>query len=249
MSVLLLSDLHLPPVESPLREGFLAFLEGPARAASAVWLLGDLFESWAGDDVGIFDYAAEIVALRRLTRAGVEVHFLPGNRDFLVGERFAAKTGVQLDADPVTCFIGGIHTLLSHGDQWCTADSGYQLWRRFSRNPIAQKLFGALPWQTRQRIAGRLRQQSRELSSDKPPAILDVTKGAIRAAFARYRVKRIVHGHTHRPDLHRYPRDFGEVERIVLADWTPERMEYLEIADDGSFTRKLLGAMAETARE
>lgn len=235
MATLLLSDLHLPAEPSPLREGFARFLHGPARGAQAVYLLGDIFEYWIGDDVGLRDYAAEVAALRTLTDAGVRLYFMHGNRDFLVGRAFAAATGVQLLADPSLVKFDGRRLLLSHGDAWCTDDRGYQRWRRFARNRVAQWLFLRLPQARRQAIAGGVRGRSGAAKRYKPEDIMDVNAGAVAAAFRRYGVDCIVHGHTHRPAEHRD----AHGERIVLADWQPDRMEYL-VADRGTLRRERL---------
>src|SRR3546814_11864933 len=120
--ILLLSDLHLPNEPSPLREGFLRFLDGPARAAEAVYILGDLFEYWVGDDVGLHDYAAEVAALRTLSSSGVKLYFMAGNRDFLVGRRFASASGARILKDPQLVDFGGMRPLISHRDRSCSAE-------------------------------------------------------------------------------------------------------------------------------
>src|SRR3546814_9288723 len=155
--ILLLSDLHLPNEPSPLREGFLRFLDGPARAAEAVYILGDLFEYWVGDDVGLHDYAAEVAALQTLSSSGVKLYFMAGNRDFLVGRRFASASGTRILKDPQLVDFGGMRTLISHGDRYCSDDVGYQRWRHFSRNAFVQWLFMRLPSATRHKIAGGMR--------------------------------------------------------------------------------------------
>ncbi|TXH03586.1 MAG: UDP-2,3-diacylglucosamine diphosphatase [Nevskiaceae bacterium] len=231
MSVLLLSDLHLPAQPSRLRDVFVEFLEGPARSAKQVFILGDLFEYWIGDDVGLQVYARELSRLAALSAKGVAVAFMRGNRDFLVGDAFAQITGATLLEDPTRLTLAGVPTLLSHGDLYCTDDLAYQRWRRISRNPLCQAVFRALPRGWRERIAGNLRSQSASGKAMKPAGIMDVNEGAIARAFAQHGVTRIIHGHTHRPADHRY--DGGGRERIVLADWRPDRMEYLQADDDG----------------
>lgn len=228
MSTLLLSDLHLPDEPSPLREGFLHFLSGPARDAQAVYILGDLFEVWIGDDIGLGRHAAEVSALHALSDAGVAVYFMHGNRDFLIGRRFAEATGARLLQDPVTIDLEGTPTLLGHGDRWCTDDLPYQRWRRFSRNRFAQWLFMRLSPERRRSIAGDLRGKSDQGKRMKTAAIMDVNAEAIAQAFQSTGVTRMIHGHTHRPDMHRLEIDGRRVERVVLADWRPDRMEYLE---------------------
>ena len=238
MTALLLSDLHLPAKPSPLREGFLRFLSGPAQEARQVYILGDLFEYWIGDDVGLRIYRDEIVALRALTDAGVRVCFMHGNRDFLVGAGFAAASGVELLDDPLAVDLDSRRVLLSHGDIWCSDDRAYQRWRRFSRNPVAQSLFLKLPLALRARIAGGVRRRSHDDKHRKTVEIMDVNPATIVDAFRRCGCERIIHGHTHRPAEHRLQVDGRDVERIVLADWTPQRMEWLRI-DNGIERRRL----------
>lgn len=234
--VYLLSDLHLPVGASALRKTFLAFLEGPARSASEIYILGDLFEYWVGDDAGLEHYRAEVHALRSLHDAGVKVSFQHGNRDFLVGRTFADTAGVTLLPETQTVELGGERVLLAHGDQYCTADRGYQRWRGFSRNYPIQFLFGCLPRSLRARIGGGVRRRSSAQKSTLAMDIMDVSEDAIRAQFEESGVDRIIHGHTHRPADHAY--DIGGRPRIrtVLADWRPDYCEVLR-ADDSGFTR------------
>ena len=224
-----MSDLHLPAQASTLRQDFLRFLQGPARKAEAVYLLGDIFEAWIGDDDGLAHYGAEIEALRALSQSGVPVFFQHGNRDFLVGERFARAAGVSLLADPVVAEIEGHRTLLTHGDLLCTDDVGYQRWRRFSRNGCVQWLFLRIPASVKRAIADRLRRGSKSAKTRKSMAIMDVNEAAVSECFLSYGVDRIIHGHTHRPDVHRELVDGRECERIVLADWREDRREYLQV--------------------
>jgi len=230
MATLFLSDLHLPDEPSPLREGFLRFLEGPAARAEAVYILGDLFEYWVGDDVGLRQHAAEVRGLQRLSQSGVRIYFMHGNRDFMIGRRFASAAGVELLRDPHLITLSGQPTLLSHGDRWCTDDVGYQRWRRFSRNALAQWLFLRLPEHRRQSIAGNLRGKSHDDKQGKSEAIMDVNPETIRSAFTQHRATLIIHGHTHRPANHKVLMGDQATERIVLADWQPQRMEYLQAA-------------------
>ena len=230
MTTLLLSDLHLPAQSSRLREAFVEFLEGPARHARQVFILGDLFEYWIGDDVGVQIYAREISRIAALTASGVEVFFMAGNRDFLVGKGFTEISGARILPDPTITMVETVPTLLSHGDVFCTDDVGYQKWRRISRKPFVQRLFLLLPRVLRERIAGDLRKQSAGNKAGKSAEIMDVNAAAVAAAFNQHQIKRIIHGHTHRPAEHR---DAAGHERIVLADWTLTRMEYLEISASG----------------
>lgn len=230
MTTLLLSDLHLPAQPSRLREAFVEFLEGPARKAQKVFILGDLFEYWIGDDVGLQIYAKEISRIAALSASGVEVFFMAGNRDFLAGKGFAEISGATILPDPCLMVLEGTPTLLSHGDIYCSDDVGYQKWRRISRNSLIQRLFLLLPRALRERIAGDLRSQSAGNKAGKSAEIMDVTEASVVDAFKAHQVRRMIHGHTHRPADHR---DAEGHERIVLADWTPARMEYLEITSSG----------------
>ena len=229
MSVLLLADLHLPAQPSSLRNTFIAFLEGPARRAESVYLLGDLFEYWIGDVEGLQVYAREAESLVGLTASGVRVFVQHGNRDFLLGRQFERATGVKLLPDPCVVDLGGERWLLSHGDAWCTDDVGYQRWRRFSRAHWAQRSFLLLPARWRERIAGGLRGGSTHAKADKSPAIMDVNDAAVRRDLKDAGVGKAIHGHTHRPADHVLPMGSTSGERVVLADWREDRREYLEI--------------------
>ena len=224
---LFLSDLHLPPEPSPLRERFLQFLDGPAREAAAVYILGDLFESWIGDDVGLGLYAAEVAALTALCALGVPVYFQHGNRDFMVGKAFFARTSVIALPDPHTIRLHGQPALISHGDVFCTDDVGYQRWRRFSRIALFQWLFLRLPRARRERIAGGLRSGSDRAKAHKAENIMDVNADAVRHAMTRHRVTHLIHGHTHRPGVYAVPGLAAASQRIVLPDWRPERCDIL----------------------
>ena len=240
---LLLADLHLSAAEekaSFLNEAFLRFCGGPARAAGRVFLLGDLFERWAGDDLGMRDHPREIAALRALAASGVEILYPVGNRDFMVKSAFAAAAQARALPDEVVLTLAdGIPTQHAHGDQYCTDDVGYQRWRRFSRHWLPQWIFLHLSAQRRLRITGGLRDGSTEAKRSKTAGIMDVNAAAIDAAFARSGVRRMIHGHTHRPADHRLDTAGGPCERIVLADWRPERIEWLEVSPAGVFRRLL----------
>ena len=230
---LLISDLHLPVTPSPLREAFVRFVAGPAREARALYILGDLFEVWIGDDAGLPEYTVECAALHALTASGVPVFFMHGNRDFLVDGDFARKTGVQLLPDPCRLELEGVPTVLSHGDLFCTDDVKYQRWRRFSRRPSVQGIFRRLPPGLRQRVAGGVQAKSAADKTMKTDDIMDVNEGAIRAAFAEHSVPRLIHGHTHRPADHAYEIGGRSCMRHVLADWRPDRIEAVRVDETG----------------
>lgn len=222
-----------------MRERFVSFLEGPAREAQAVYILGDLFEYWIGDDVGLEVYAREVSALAALTTGGTPVFFQHGNRDFLVGKAFAHRTGVQLLGDPMVVELHGVRTLISHGDLFCTDDRGYQRWRRFSRSALAQWIYHRLSRARREKIAGGLRSDSDAAKRNKPDAIMDVNLGAVTEAMDRAGVTRLIHGHTHRPAEHRVNLAAGPGERVVLADWRAERTEVLRLSAQGLLRQAL----------
>lgn len=227
---LFLSDLHLPPESSPLRERFIRFLEGPARAAAAVYILGDLFETWIGDDVGLNLYAPEVAALTALSACGVAVYFQHGNRDFMVGRDFFDLTGLRPLPDPQRIELMGRPALVSHGDVFCTDDAGYQRWRRFSRVRLFQWIFLRLSRARRERIAGGLRSGSARTKAD---SILDVNPAAVRGTMARAGVRLLVHGHTHRPGTYPVELPDGPGQRIVLPDWREADCRYLRAGAAG----------------
>jgi UDP-2,3-diacylglucosamine hydrolase len=236
---LFLSDLHLPPEASPLRERFLRFIEHDAPQAGAVYILGDLFEYWIGDDAGLSIYAPEVAALAALVAGGVPVYFQHGNRDFLVGAAFFELTGIQCLKDPEVVTLDGRRTLISHGDVFCTDDVGYQRWRRFSRNRAAQWLFLRLPLSLRTKIAGGVRSGSDSAKRNKPDNIMDVNPDSVRSWMESTGVTRLVHGHTHRPQTHHFTLRGSEAERIVLPDWRPQRCEVLAMSAMSIETRPI----------
>lgn len=233
-TALLVSDIHLPAGRSPYRDALVALLTGPAREADEVFLLGDIFEYWLGDDSGP-DYQDILDTLADLHARGVRLYFQAGNRDFLVSRDTLKRIGVELLDDPLTVQLPDGPALLSHGDIWCTQDRSYQRWRRFSRNPAAQALFRAFPRRLRQRIADRMRTHSAHKARIQADAILDVVPEAVDAAFRAHGIDRIIHGHTHRPG--RYPHSAGT--RIVLPDWRPGSYGYLEATASGLHEREV----------
>jgi UDP-2,3-diacylglucosamine hydrolase len=223
---LYISDLHLSEERPEANERFFRFLEDDAAGADALYVLGDLFEYWIGDDDVDAPFNAVIAGFfRRLSRAGTRLYFMHGNRDFLVGERFAAATGAALLADPTV--IDGV--LLMHGDTLCTGDADYQAWRRTARDPAWQRDFLDKPLAARRATVEGLRAKSKEVIGAKPAEIMDVNDDAVRDALRRHGVSRLVHGHTHRPGVHRLEVDGRRCERWVLPDWYG-RGGYLEIA-------------------
>lgn len=236
--VYFLSDLHLADLEQPATRLFLDWLEGPARQARALYILGDLFEAWIGDDDP--DPLAEAVAeaLARLADEGVQVYFQHGNRDFLIGSDYARRARFKLLPERHLIELAGERCLLLHGDQLCTGDQEYQRWRALCRSPEWQRAFLARPLAERRTKAARAREESRRHQRRLLPALADVELGAVLAAFAETGARRIIHGHTHRPAWHGYPTAAGVRERIVLGDWG-ERGCVLRAGREG-FTLELL---------
>jgi UDP-2,3-diacylglucosamine hydrolase len=226
---LFISDLHLTEERPAANEQFIDFLEGKARSADALYILGDLFEYWIGDDDLEEPFNAVMAGmLRALTRAGVPVYVMHGNRDFLMSERFCAATGAQLLADPTVHQIQGVKTLLVHGDTLCTDDADYQNWRRIARSEEWQRDFLAKSRAERRSMILGLREKSKAVVQAKPAEIMDVSQAAVVEALRRHGVMRLVHGHTHRPGRHAHSVDGHPAERWVLPDWYG-RGGYLEI--------------------
>ena len=236
---LFLSDLHLSPDRRAAAAAFKAFCDGPARAAAAVYILGDLFDWWIGDDQLREPFAADVAAMiRGVTRAGVPVHVAHGNRDFLLGERFAAATGATLLPERLVLDLEGTPTLISHGDELCTGDVDYQRLRTRMRDPVTQRRLLRLPLFARRLIARSLRRKSRDAIARKPEAIMDVDPATVVATFHHYDVRRMIHGHTHRPATHALDVDGLMRERIVLADWHDDG-EYVEAGPAGLLRRRI----------
>lgn len=231
---LFISDLHLSAERPALLALFLDFLRRRAAGAERLFILGDLFDAWIGDDDDALPEVRR--ALRALTRAGTGCALMHGNRDFLIGRRFARATGCRLIRDPYRIRLGGAPALLMHGDLLCTDDISYQRFRRRVRNPIVQRLFLWSPLQQRRRIAHDYRRRSAAATAGKGTEIMDVNAEAVARRLRRHRVQRLVHGHTHRPGDHRLVLDGRERVRHVLADWSDQRGEAL-VHRDGEWNR------------
>jgi UDP-2,3-diacylglucosamine hydrolase len=217
---LFISDLHLAEERAAANERFIGFVEGVARSADALYILGDFFEYWIGDDDLDAPFNAVVAGLLRgLTRGGVPVYVMHGNRDFLLGEAFCRATGSVLLPDPTVAHIEGEKTLLVHGDTLCTDDHDYQAWRRVARSSGWQAEFLAKPREERRSIVLGLREKSKAVVQAKPADIMDVNEGAVVQALREHGVRRLVHGHTHRPGRHEHTVDGRHCERWVLPDW------------------------------
>lgn len=219
MTTAFISDLHLDPSRPEVTALFEQFLAIEARQLEALYILGDLFEAWIGDDDTDAHHAAVKAGLRELTTGGVPAFFMHGNRDFLIGQRFAAETGMTLLDDPVVIDLYGTRTVLAHGDTLCTDDTDYQAFRQTVHQPQWQQHFLSQPLEARRAFAGQARAESRKRQQDKAPEIMNVNQAAVEALFREYDVTRLIHGHTHRPGVHRFSVDGIERTRIVLGDW------------------------------
>ena len=217
MTTLFVSDLHLSPARPAQLTLFLEFLACARQRAQALYILGDLFEVWLGDDDDTPPNAVVVSALAALTSAGVAVHVGYGNRDFLYGSRFVAASGAQLLDDYAVIDLFDTPTLLTHGDLLCTRDVNYQRFRRVVRHPLTRRLFLATPLAWRQRIAHRTRAGTIASMRRKDDGIMDVDETTVAEVMAHHKVKLLIHGHTHRPAVHHYESD--QRRRIVLGDW------------------------------
>lgn len=218
--ILFISDLHLDARRPAITALFLDFLAGlEPRRCTGLYILGDLFEAWIGDDNDDPHDAQVIAALRAAVQRGVPVWIMHGNRDFLLGERFAAASGCTLLPDPSVIDLDGEPTLLMHGDTLCIDDVEYQQFRAMVRDPAWQRQFLARPLAERRAIAANLRETSRQRTGEKAAEIMDVNPQAVLEALRAHGVRRLIHGHTHRPAVHHMDVDGRPAQRIVLGDW------------------------------
>lgn len=219
MTTLFISDLHLDPARPDITNQALAFLEAETRGAEALYVLGDLFEAWVGDDDPEPEKRRVIAALKTLTDGGLPCYFMHGNRDFLVGKGFAAASGCTLLEDPTLIEVYGTPVMLMHGDTLCTDDHEYQAFRKMVRNPDWQRAMLSRPLAERLAIARQLRETSTASMAGKSMEIMDVNQDAVVSAMRTHGVYTLLHGHTHRPAVHRFEADGHEAVRIVLGDW------------------------------
>ena len=219
MSILLVSDLHLEPQRPDIVRAFLHLLETQARGAEALYILGDLFEAWIGDDaMGPFEQEIA-TALRQLADSGTAIYLMHGNRDFLIGKAFCRQAGCRLLPDRHIADFHGQRVLLMHGDTLCTRDEGYQKLRRILRHPLTLFVLRHLPLATRQKLARKLRSESRQQTRAKAMDITDVTEAEVEREMRAAGVTTLIHGHTHRPATHELQVNGQTAQRIVLGDW------------------------------
>jgi UDP-2,3-diacylglucosamine hydrolase len=231
--VLFISDLHLSPERPAIVARFSRFLNEEARRAAALYILGDLFEYWLGDDDAQDEFNRGLLdQIAALAASAVEVSFLHGNRDFLLSEKAVRRANLKLIGDPVERELFGVRTLLMHGDLLCTDDVRYQRYRARVRRPPVIRAFLALPRSVRLAIGGSLRRVSESEKRVKSAVIMDVNQGAVEATLRAHGYPRLIHGHTHRPGRHVHIVDGRACERWVLGDWY-ERGNYLRCDADG----------------
>ena len=241
---LFVSDVHLQPSLPHTTQAFIRFLQHDARKAKQLYLLGDLFEYWAGDDDLVTAYNKQIAdEIRAVSDAGTAVFWIAGNRDFLIGEEFARTTGMTLLPDPYVADIGGQRVVLAHGDAQCTDDHAYMAFRAQVRQPDWQRQFLAMPLAQRKTIIDGMRTGSREAQRNKSCEIMDVNADAIASLFASSATTVMIHGHTHRPATHSDQNQKEGEKRVrhVLPDWdcdcNPPRGGWLAMNADGSIRR------------
>jgi len=230
---LFISDLHLSRERPALVEALRALIAGAARGATALYVIGDLFDAWLGDDQLREPLAADVAqALAELAASGTKIYLQRGNRDFLLGDRFARAAGATLLSDAIVHDVHGTRTLIMHGDVLCTDDLGYQRFRAYWQDPVHRRRLLALPYVVRRGISALFRATSRRATATKAEAIMDVNAGAVADALRAHGVSRLIHGHTHRPARHDLTVDGLVCERYVLADWY-SAASYLRVDETG----------------
>ncbi|KEY49730.1 UDP-2,3-diacylglucosamine diphosphatase [Citrobacter amalonaticus] len=222
MTTLFIADLHLCTEEPAITAGFLRFLAGEARQADALYILGDLFEAWIGDDDPNPLHREIAAAIKAVVDSGVPCFFIHGNRDFLIGKRFACESGMTLLPQEKVLNLYGRRVLILHGDTLCTDDAGYQAFRAKVHQRWLQTLFLALPLCIRKRVAARMRADSKAANRSKSLEIMDVNPHAVIAEMEKHHVQWLIHGHTHRPDVHPLTANGEPAFRVVLGAWHTE---------------------------
>ena len=219
MTTLFISDLHLEESRPDITEAFLGFLDGKASGVDQLYILGDFFEAWIGDDERTPLQEQIATALRKLRDSGTRIFLMHGNRDFLIGQDFCDRAGATLLDDPTVIDLYGTPTLLMHGDSLCTADVEYQKFRANMRNPQWQQMILQRPLKDRQQMARQLREISMAKNQGKEEFIMDVTPEEVVKHLETHGVQRMIHGHTHRPAVHELTANGSPAKRIVLGDW------------------------------
>jgi|TARA_Y100000294_G_scaffold4973_1_gene5051 UDP-2,3-diacylglucosamine hydrolase len=233
-----ISDLHLTPEKPDIQDNFIQFLDSLEPQTSALYILGDLFDYWIGDDAALrLGHESIIKILSKLSDRGTDLFFLPGNRDFLVGDHFAKESGCHLLDDPSRVMLNGTSILLTHGDLLCTDDTAHQKFRSETRNADWKNHFLELPIDQRQKFALDLRSQSKDLKQKKPSFIMDTNQNSVEEIMLDNGVHTLIHGHTHRPETHHFDLDGSPATRMVLGDWSPEA-SFIRLDESGFFLKK-----------
>lgn len=221
---LVTADIHLLPDDShPINQAFYRFLDTEAPKADVLYLLGDIFEAWVGDDAGLEQYKTVIQKFKNLTDQGLPIYLMYGNRDFLMRKAFWQATGIQYLKEPAKIDFYGLPVLLMHGDALCTADKEYQRMRSIVRNPLVQWFFLVKSKTKRIEIGQQMRQKSIERGQNKPENIMDVDQTSVKQLFSAYpECNHLIHGHTHRPAKHLFMVNGKSKTRWVLGDWRPQ---------------------------
>jgi UDP-2,3-diacylglucosamine hydrolase len=231
--ILLISDLHLEEERPDITRAFLHFLETRAGQAEALYILGDFFEVWIGDDAMTPFQRSIADSLHALSERGTRIYLMHGNRDFMLGKGFCRAAGCTLLGDPSVVELCGERVLLMHGDSLCTRDEGYTRLRRLLRNPLSLFILRNLPLSTRRKLARKLRNESRTQTRMKASDIIDVTPELIPRVLAEHGVQTLIHGHTHRPAMHELEVNGQPARRIVLGDW--DRQGWALQVDENGF--------------
>ena len=237
MTVLFISDLHLCASRPAITQLFIDFLQKRLQTGDSLYILGDLFEAWIGDDAVDEQNQTVIAALQQLHQQQIPVYIMHGNRDFLLGDQFATATGATLIDDPCVINLDGTAVLLMHGDTLCADDVDYQAFRQQIRNPAFCTEFLSHPIEKRLAIASQFREESRNRSKEKSAEIMDVNQAAVEQTMKAHNVQHLIHGHTHRPAQHQFELNGSRAERTVLGDWYHQGSV---LRYDGHFTLETL---------
>lgn len=232
MSTFFISDLHLSSDRQDITYAFFQFLDSLQQNCQALYILGDLFDYWVGDDDDATWHKPIKQKLKQVTESGIRVYFLAGNRDFAVGRRFSQQTGVTILPEVANVDLPSGKAVILHGDTLCTDDVSYQKYRRVIRNPMVMALLKLLPLSVRKKLAGNIRSASDDKKSQTAMEIMDVNELAVRSQFEQSHVSLMIHGHTHRPKIHYNQLKFSRATRIVLGDWY-EQCSVLEVDEAG----------------
>ncbi len=219
MAIYFISDVHLSVKCEDINKRFVSFLEHQLGDAEQLYILGDLFDLWLGDDLSPEYYIPQLNALRHVVEKGMSVSIMHGNRDFLMGEEFIAQLGCTFINDPLIIDLYGTATVLTHGDMLCTDDVDYQAFRKEIRRPEAQSAFLSLSPQERIAAARKYREESISQTAKKSSAIMDVNQDSVAQFMTEQRVQQLIHGHTHRPKKHEFILNENPALRWVLSDW------------------------------